>query len=79
MSFAFDTINRNRLIEILSTFLNKDECRIIQKLLSNTKLDIRMNGAETKYFNTNMGSPQGDGLSGCLYTIYFETALKEIR
>ena len=30
-------------------------------------------------FITNIGSPQGDGISGINFNIYFENALKEIR
>ena len=30
-------------------------------------------------FNTNIGSLHGDGLSGCLFTIYFENSLRKFR
>ena len=44
---------------------------MIQLLLSNTTLDVRINKAETEPFSSNMGSPQGDALSGVLFNIYF--------
>ena len=79
MSSAFDTIRRDTLINIVKNFLDEDEVRMIQLLLSNTTLDIRINKAETKPFNSNMGSRQGDALSGVLFDIYFEETLRKVR
>ena len=65
MSSAFDTIKRKELLEILETFLDDDETRIIRYLLSDTSIEIKTNSNVTvEPFNTNVGSPQGDGLSG---------------
>ena len=52
---------------------------MIQLLLSNTTLDIKIYKAETEPFNSNMGSPQGDALSGVLFDIYFEESLRKVR
>ena len=41
MGAAFDTILRSELINILKTFLDEEEVRLIQYLLSNTSLDIK--------------------------------------
>ena len=41
MMSTFDTINRTNSIEILETFLRKDEIHIIRILHSNTTLDIK--------------------------------------
>ena len=80
MSSAFDTIRRQKLLEIFATFLEQDEVRIIQFLLSDTTLDIKMDGvSEPKEFSTNMGSPQGDALSGMCFNVYFENALRKLR
>ena len=79
MSSAFDTIKRDNLIEIISTFLDEDEIRMIRFLLTNTTLEIKMNNIETQPFESNIGSPQGDGLSGTLFNIYFEHALRKLR
>ena len=79
MSAAFDTILRNRLITIVSTFLEEDEVRMIRYLLTNTTLKVKINGVEGEPFTSNIGSSQGDGLSGKLYTIYFEASLRELR
>ena len=57
MSSPFDTIRREQLIGILKRFLEEDEVRMIQLLLSNTTLDIRINNADTEPYASNMGSP----------------------
>ena len=79
MSSAFDTIKRSNLLEILRKFLDEDEMRIIRILLSNTTLELKMKDTETKMFKSNMGSPQGDGLSGLLFDVYFENSLRKVR
>ena len=38
MSSAFDTIDRQKLVDIVESFLDEDEARIIRRLLSNTTL-----------------------------------------
>ena len=79
MSSAFDTIKRDKLIEIVSTFLDEDETRMVRFLLTNATLEIKMNNLETQPFESNIGSPQGDGLSGTLFNIYFEHVLRKLR
>ncbi len=79
MSSAFDTIHRNEMINIAERILQEDEVRILRVLLSNTTLEVRVKGAETQPFTSNIGSPQGDSISGPLFTAYFEEALKELR
>ena len=70
MSSAFDTIKRTQMLTILESFLERDEVRMIRVLLSNTVLQIKTSGVTSVPFETNTGSPQGDGLSGCLFNIY---------
>ncbi|KAK3795533.1 hypothetical protein RRG08_036860 [Elysia crispata] len=80
MSAAFDTIDRNQLLNIIATIVNEDELRIIRFLLSNTKIKTRINGAtKTNTFISNVGTPQGDSLSPVLFIVYLEHALKEVR
>ena len=80
MSAAFDTINRQKLLDILNTIIEEDEHRIIQFLLSNTEIKTRINGSsKTNPFISNVGTPQGDSLSPVLFIIYLEHALKEVR
>ena len=79
MTSAFDTIQRDELLSIAEEILEEDEIRILQILLSKTNLEIKVKGAESKPFVTNIGSPQGDSLSGSLFTMYLENALREVR
>ena len=80
MSAAFDTINRERLLQILDKFLDEDEIRLVQFLLSNTNISIKVNGTTQELpFLSNIGTPQGDSLSPVLFILYLEAALKEIR
>ena len=78
MSSAFDTIDRQKLVDIVESFLDEDEARIIRRLLSNTTLEVRVKGAETTPFISNIGSPQGGSISGPLFEIYFENSLREV-
>ena len=80
MSAAFDTVDRAILLHIMESFVDEDELRMTRLLLSNTTLEIRMNGnVKTEPFPSNVGSPHGDAFSGCLFTIYFEAALRKLR
>ena len=38
-----------------------------------------MSDIEPTTLNANIGSPQGDGLSGILFNIYFENSLRKLR
>ena len=79
LSSAFDTIVREKLIVILETILHKDKLQMVKFPLKDTKLQIKMSDIEPNNFNTNLGSPQGDGLSGVLLNIYFENSLRKLR
>ena len=53
---------------------------MIRKLLTNTCLKVRWNHKNTQAsFETNIGIPQGDGLSPILFTIYLEAALRTFK
>ena len=46
----------------------------------NTKtIDPKTSSNETEPFGSNIGSPQGDGISGCFFNIYFEYSLRRVR
>ena len=80
MSAAFDTINRIKLLHILSDIVNEDDLRIIRFLLSNTVINMKINGATQQHsFTANTGTPQGDGLSPVLFIVYLENALRDVR
>ena len=80
MSAAFDTIDRQILLDILERIVEEDELRIIRFLLSDTAINTRINGAtKERPFESNIGTPQGDSLSPVLFSIYLENVLKEVR
>ena len=80
MSAAFDTIHRNKLIQICENVFDADETKIVQVLLNHTTLEVKMPAASNaKRFSTNVGSPQGDSFSGPLFNMYFENALQGLR
>ena len=73
------TINRTKSIEILEPFLREDEIHIIRILLNNTTLDINSSSNISNPFDTNVISPQSDPLSGGLFIIYLEKALRTLH
>ena len=79
MSSAFDTINRDELFEILEEFLDEDDLRILNTLLAETTLEVKEKNAQATTFESNIGSPQGDSVSGPLFTLYFNRAFQQIK
>ena len=79
MSAAFDTINRQELLDMLASVIGEDELRMIRVLLSETTLEVKISDSIPEPFESNVGSPQGDAISGPLFTVYFEAALRELR
>jgi hypothetical protein len=80
MSSAFDTIKRNHLVNVIDHISNDDNARMTEALVSNTSLEVKIDGVVTAdVFETNMGSPQGDALSGTLFDVYLEDALTDTR
>ena len=57
----------------------RDELQMIKVLLNKTSLTIKMKSVIATPFYANLGSPQGDGLSGVLFTVHFEHALRALR
>ena len=79
MSSAFDTIKRKNLIDELKLILHEDELRMCRLLLSNTTIMIKFGSNEPETVETNVGSPQGDAISGQFFNIEFENALSPLR
>ena len=67
------------LINIAKEILSEDEIRILRALPSETTLKFKVENAQTTTFESNIGSPQGDGISGSLFTIYFNHALQQLK
>ena len=79
MSSAFDTIDRNQLINTYYKIIPRDEIQLLPKLSTETNLEIKIESFQNhETFPTNIGSPQGDGLSGVNY-VYFVIAVKDER
>ena len=75
MSKAFDTVNRQMLLDDLSTTINSDELHMISVMLQ-TKLRIQCDNSLSDIFDTNTGVPQGDGLSANEFTYYLAKTLQ---
>ena len=79
MSRAFDTIRRPELIERLkNTACTEDDIRLLKMLLTNTSLIVKIKKTESEYFAVTIGSFQGDGLSGKVFTLYLAGALNHL-
>ena len=60
-----------KLIEITEEFLDEDDMRILRVPLSDTNLEIKIQGADTKPFKSNIGSPPRDAVCGPFFRNLF--------
>ena len=74
-SKAFDSIQRNTLIEDLKNFLNQDELHLIQILLD-LKIAAQCGNYKNRFFSTDTGAPQGDYASASEFTFYLAKSLE---
>jgi hypothetical protein len=79
LSKAFDCINRRKLMEVIVELVPEDCSRMINYLLSETTLRTRVKTSLGNTFRTNIGTPQGDGLSPLLFIVYLEAAILAFR
>ena len=80
MSSAFDTIDRQTILNVLSDAgCTEDETRLARLLLTNTILRINVNGTLSIEFQTTTGAFQGDAASGNLFTVVEAAALIHLR
>ena len=79
MSSAFDTIHRDQIISIAQKILQEDEMRMLHLLLADTTLEVKIEKATGKVFESNIGSPQGDCISGPMFTLVLNEAIAEIK
>ena len=75
MTKAVDTINRERLYELLSDILDSDEISIMNILPKDVTLQVKNNKTKGQTFTTTLGIPQGDCLSAILFTLYLSNTL----
>ena len=78
MSKAFDSINRNQLIEDLRNTIETDELHIISTLL-NVSLSVRCENTLSEVFETDTGAPQGDCASALQFTYHLAKTLEPAR
>ena len=80
MSKAFDTINRPKLLEVMSAITNPDS-HVSSNIYSTTQLSpLGLQVPQlNRPFESTIGTPQGDSLSPVLYICYLEAALQECR
>ena len=79
MSRAFDPIYRDELFKIVDEFLDEHDLWILSTLLAETTLEVKVENAQATTFEYNIGSPQGDSISGPLFTLYSNRALQQIK
>ena len=66
-------------LEIKRSDINKQERNPSGTGINHSHAGRNHSHINTTKFTTNIGSPQGDGVSGCLFIIYFEMAMREVR
>ena len=76
MSKAFDTIQRDVLMEDLKEVLDPDELHMFYLLLKDVKIKIRVGEEMGEEISTNIGAPQGDCASAILFTFYLAKSLQ---
>ena len=75
MSSAFDTIDRQTILNVLGDVgCTDDEIRLVRLLLTNTILRINVAGTLSIEFQSTTGAFQGDASSGNLFTKFTEAA-----
>ena len=70
MSKAFDTVDRNKLMNQLEELLNAYEMRMMHLLIADVELFVRMGNEMGDNIRTNIGVAQGDCLSAFLFIFY---------
>ena len=80
MSHAFDTINREKILDALSLAgCETDDLRLAHIFLAGSNITVCMKSSWSAWFETTIGSPQGDSLSPLLFTCYLAAALRCVR
>ena len=79
MSSSFDTIYRDKMFKKVEEFLDEDDLPILNMLLAETTLEVKVEDVQAITFESNIGSPQGDSISGPLFTLYFTRPLQQIK
>ena len=80
MSKAFDTVKRSQLLELIRDWgIEEGDIGLIKLLLDKTSLQIKGGKKIGSKFQTDIGVPQGDGLSPILFTILLDAAPRKME
>ena len=79
MSRAFDTIDRETLMNDLKEVLDQDELHMFYLLLKDVEITVQVNKATGEPFKTNVGLPQGDSASAFLFIYYLAISLNQTK
>ena len=81
LSKAFDCVDRKLLLTALKDVkdITTSELQMIQFLMSNTTLQVKVDGQIGERFHTRTGIPQGDGLSPILFAFYLEVVMRKFQ
>ena len=80
MSRAFDTIQRHRILDVMHLASSSDDdLQLVHLLLADTHLMVQVRSAQSAWFETTLGPPQGDSLSPVLFMCYLAAALIAVR
>ena len=63
----------------MQILLNEDEYRMTRLLISDTSINIQFGDVSGEDIKTNVGSPQGDAISGTFFNIALENSLRSLR
>ena len=75
MSKAFNSIEKNTLIENLKKVLNQDELHLIRILLD-VKITAKCGNYKNRFFSTDTEAPQGNCASASDFTFYLAKSLE---
>jgi hypothetical protein len=76
---AFDSINRNALIQTIEQLdIPKKLIELIKMTLNQTRAKVRIRNRMGEVFHYNMGVKQGDGLSTVLFNIALHGTISKI-
>ena len=79
MTAAFNTIKRSTIINLLiDAGCSRDDIRLVQYLMSNTKLRVTVNKTQSGEFMINIGAYKRDSLAGKVFTLALAGALNHI-
>ena len=80
MSSAFNTIRRRTTVNLLDAAgCSRDDLRLVQYLMANTTLVVRVNSTNSEVFEYNIGASQGDSAAAKLFTLNLAGGLMHIR